>query len=272
MFSKIAFFKKNIFKIISIFFCIFLILFFCINLFLRYQNKVSLEKDVLHIKSLNKDNIFSIDSITIFSSVNANNNADSKDYWNLNLYQYSDIAIKINNKNKEQSLSSLNTVKELYIKDINIIKEPILGDPIFMCKYYLDFGKPIIENRNIINNDFYFNIINKQNVNYSDKDYYYDCSLPIIIQYKNDNIRTNFRISNNEGPIFYDGRLLEKSKTSIESLLCSISIDLYITNQLDQVFFCRVYIDIPLKEDDVTIYSQNIINKINCNYKFYRTK
>ena len=79
------------------------------------QKKIALENTIADMTSLNSKQTFSIDKIYLYSSANATNNKTKKSMWNLNVYQYTDIALYIsgNANNKAQ-----NTIKELYIDNI----------------------------------------------------------------------------------------------------------------------------------------------------------
>ena len=86
---------KKIRITLIIFFLIFIIL---IGLFIgnTIRNKKIEENKGPNLSIKTESNIFKIDSILLYSSANAINNSDSKsDSWNLNIYQYTDISIKI---------------------------------------------------------------------------------------------------------------------------------------------------------------------------------
>ena len=59
------------------------------------QRKTSLENTIADITSLSSKQTFSIDKIYLYSSANATNNETKKSMWNLNVYQYTDIALYI---------------------------------------------------------------------------------------------------------------------------------------------------------------------------------
>ena len=73
-------------------------------------------------------------------------------------------------------------------------------------------------------------------------------------------------------PITYDGSLLKKCGILLNNLDSSFSFDIYITNNLDQEFKCTIFINIPTKLDDKSLYDGTITLKQNTNYIFYRYK
>lgn len=90
---------------------------------------------------LNAQTIFSIDKIYMYSSANAIENKENRPIWNLNLYQYTDIAIYINNRSSD-NLTYENSIKSLYIDNVKFtdVKK---GDTELYYKNINDFGKSI---------------------------------------------------------------------------------------------------------------------------------
>ena len=65
----------------------------------------------------NKNPVFKIEEIILYSSANAidNSNGELKD---INISQFTDIAIRINNKTKSEEISAENTINQLFINNI----------------------------------------------------------------------------------------------------------------------------------------------------------
>ena len=80
---------------ILILFLLFLFITASIWLYTTYRTTKSYESYVLQIANLNKETIFSLDSIFIFSSATATNHADSQALWSLDIHQFSDISLFI---------------------------------------------------------------------------------------------------------------------------------------------------------------------------------
>ena len=76
-----------------------LVLFYFLSMFVfqKYKIKNSLEKTTLLENELNNSSNFSIEKVLLYSSANATSNDTSRNLWNLNIYQYTDIIIYINN-------------------------------------------------------------------------------------------------------------------------------------------------------------------------------
>lgn len=98
-------------------------------------------KQASEFYKLNAQTVFSIDKIYMYSSANAIENKDNRPVWNLNLYQYTDIAIYINNRS-EDKLTYENSIKSLYIDNIKFT-ELKKGTPSLYYKNVNEFGKSI---------------------------------------------------------------------------------------------------------------------------------
>lgn len=73
-------------------------------------------------------------------------------------------------------------------------------------------------------------------------------------------------------PLTYNGSLLKRCGVNLDSISCSLSFDVYITNNLDQKFKTTVFVNIPLKSNDslTSIYDGKYSAKIDSNFTFYR--
>ena len=119
------------------------------------QKKIALENTIADMTSLNSKQTFSIDKIYLYSSANATNNKTKKSMWNLNVYQYTDIALYIsgNSNNKAQ-----NTIKELYIDNIKFDSFNG-GTPNLHYKNLFEFGKFNIETDYLITDRLNYEIV-----------------------------------------------------------------------------------------------------------------
>ena len=229
----------------------------------------------------NAKTVFSIDKIILYSSANAIKNEVTRPVWDLNVYQYTDIAIYINNHSDDE-LDSENAIKTLYIDNIKLngVKK---GEQFLYFKNAPDFGKSIystVEKKedadsNKIGDKLEFSVLNDGDINYEKRQIYADCSSPITLEYVN-NIVNNKIISDIENDVKYDGSILKRSGIVLSDIKSSISFRINLTNNYNQKYMANVYIEIPL-EDSVTgdnIYSGKFEKKIEEeNYsKFYRLK
>ena len=119
------------------------------------QKKIALENTIADMTSLNSKQTFSIDKIYLYSSANATNNKTKKSMWNLNVYQYTDIALYIsgNSNNKAQ-----NTIKELYIDNIKFDSFNG-GTPNLHYKNLFEFGKFNLETDYLIADRLNYEIV-----------------------------------------------------------------------------------------------------------------
>ena len=230
-------------------------------------------EDINEIWKLNFNTIFSIDNIYMYSSADAENNEEDRAIWNLNVHQYTDIAIYINNRSEE--LNYENSIKEMYISNVkfsNLEK----GTPSLSFKDIHNFGKFSDVEENIIEDKIEYKILNDGDIDYSKPQMYADCSNPIILEYANKNIKENEIISDIESDLIFNGELLRRTGVFLDSIKCTVSFTITIINNYEQKFVANVYLDIPLEDTQTgeTIYNGKQIKKIQTpNYiKFFRVE
>lgn len=229
----------------------------------NYQYANEMEK----ISTKNENTIFSIDKIILYSSAGAIDNSEGATMQDLNICQYTDIAIYLNNKEYIQELKDQNTVKELYINNIKIesatdrgIKKVSYKNPNNFGKFEAEEQKTQQNNENTeTNNPIYFNVIytneNNEKSDYKIPTFYTDCSNPITLSYTNSNIVTGYAVSSQDTQITFDGNILQSVGVNLDDIACYLSFDVNIKNNLDEEFVCNVKIDIPLKSEDRSIYN-----------------
>ena len=209
--------------------------------------KKDLEKETLDISALNKNIPFSIKKIILFSSVTAESTTVNQSILNLDISQYCDIGIYLNNFNKEDS-----SIFSLYIDNI-YISSPELGTPYLYKKTVPDLGKCSFNENDIISESFNFNIINGgDELNYDNYEVYNDCSTPISLGFYNKNIKTGFLSDNSE--ILYNGFLLKEAAIPLSRLNCNVSFRINIVTALGEHYICNVSFDIPFEDNDGCIY------------------
>lgn len=262
--------KKLILSIIVI--ILFIIVIFLGSLvFNKYVLKKNFEESILSFVNKNQSTIFEINNISLFSSCDAKNkNISASNYTIENLYQYTDMAIFISNNSEEKNLE--NTFKKVSIENINFVNTPSVGQPNLYFKSINNFSKSEILDDNLIADKLDFEITSEDEANLDKPILYNNLANPITLSYVNNNIKNDYTITDTSSPITYDGSLLKKCNVPLSSVSCKISFDVFITNNLDQEFKSSVYIDIPLENDNKTIYDGNINLKQNTNFKFFRYK
>ena len=241
------------------------------SLFSRYTIKKSLEDTVLPFAIKNEKPIFKIDKITLFSGCNAKNkNATSSNFTIENLYQYTDIALFIKSISEEKN--SENTLKKVWINNLRYNTKPEVGEVNLFYKNINNFAKSDLIESNQIHDSLDFEISSESESNLDNPILYNNLANPIVVSYINSNIKSDYTITDTSMPITYDGSLLKRCNVPLDSLNCSFTFDIYIINNLDQEFKCTAFINIPLEENEKSIYDGNIIQKSNTNLNFYRYK
>ena len=262
--------KKVVLTAITIILFI-IVLILCYLLFYKYVLKRNFENSVLDFSSKNEETIFEINNVTFFSSCDAKNkSASSSNFTIENLYQYTDMALFITSPKEEKTLE--NTLKNVYIDNVQYTKTPTLGTPSLYYKNIYNFAKSDLVDSNLINGRLDFNITSEDEADLDIPTLYNNLANPIVLSYVNSNIKTDYTITDTSSPITYDGTLLKKCDVLLNSISSSISFDIYITNNLDQEFKCSVYIDIPLESDEESIYDGSCTLKKDTNFIFYRYK
>lgn len=261
---------KDIIKIILIFVLVVIFLFLGYNVSQGYINKSVFERDVLALASKNDEKIFCINEITLFSSADSDAEIRTNSTLNINdLYQYTDIAIFVNPVQSE--LNEKNTLKDVYIDNINFGKKPEEGTPSLYYKSITDFASSRHSEENKIEKDLHFKISSEDEEDLSTPILYNNCANPISLSFVNNNIKKNYTLPDAFTQIAYDGSLLKRCSVTLASIEASVSFDIHITNNLEQEFICPVFIEIPLElEDGSSIYDGKVLLKDKVNYAFYR--
>lgn len=262
--------RKYVLILITLFLCIILAL-LLISIYNIQKIKYSFLNDVLSFAQKNEKVVFSINKCIFFSSSDSKNKTSSLTNFTLeNLYQYTDIALFINNNSDTNSLE--NTLKKVKINNINYNVMPSIGNPSLYYKNLNNFAKSEVLNENIIDNELNFEISSEDSIDLSKPILYNNCANPITLSYINSNIKSDYTITDTTSPLTYDGSLLKKCNVLLDSISCNLSFDIYITNNLEQEFKSEINISIPLKNENNSIYDGSFILKDDTNYIFYRYK
>ncbi len=231
-------------------------------------------ESVAEIARLNSKTVFSIDRIYLYSSADANSNETNKPIWDLDIFQFTDIALYINNRD-EKGVTYENTIKSLTIDNVKF-NDLETGTPKLYYKNVNDFAKLDINEDNEIKDSMEFNIVNSGDADYTTPVIYSNCQNPITLEYVNSEMKEDTTISDISEPLTYDGTLLKKSGISLNSIKCNLSFRVTIVNNYNQKFVATVYIDIPLEDSftNESIYDGKIIkNMENTNIvKFIRVE
>lgn len=262
--------KKIIFLII---FTSLLIIFVLLSnaVFGMFYTKARCNDCYIDFASKNPKVIFSIDKCVFFTNCNAKNMASSSTNFTLeNLYQYTDIALFINNNSDVNSLE--NTLKSVKISNLKFSISPSIGKQSIFYKDINSFSKGIIPENNVFDDELVFSISSNDEEDLDTPTLYNNCANPIVLSYINENIKSDYTITDTSIPITYDGSLLKRCGVLLSELNAKFSFDIFITNNLDQEFKCTVYIEPPLEYDSKSLYDGAITVTQHTNYKFYRYK
>lgn len=231
----------------------------------------------LKIANQNQNSVFRISRILLYSSGNAIDNSDNKSLQNLSICQYTDIALSIDNTSYISDLTTTNTVKELYIDNIQIKTNAEKGNQQLNYKNLNNFGKfetiSTPENGRID-----FNIINTNEQNdtadYSTPTFYADCSNPISLGYLNRDIVQNFSINEQTTSLSFNGKLLQQANVNLEEISYVINFDIHIKNYDNDNFVYHATIDGNLNSSDNSLYSgylyQGKTNTSGSEYDFFK--
>lgn len=213
----------------------------------------------------NEETIFAIDSILFYSSANAISNSETqKDYWNLNVYQYTDMSIMINNHVYSDKLTATNLVTKLYIDNVTFSVKPILGTPGLFYKNPTSLGKPVVDDLDNKISDRLDFTVNSENstVDYTKPSFYADCSNPLTLSYVNSSVDSSLIIKNSSSTVTFDGSLLEKSGTKLNNINATVNFTIHIINANDDEFTCDVSLPIPLSDDQNSIYDGHYVKEL----------
>ena len=124
-----------------------------------------------------KNPVFKIDKIVLYNSANVEDKSDGN-LSNLDISQFTDIQILLNNKSKSEEITAENTISQLFISNIKIETESTEGEKIFNYKNPLNCGK-YVDLENYRDDGIVFNIVNSneknKSANYDENIFYTDC-------------------------------------------------------------------------------------------------
>lgn len=257
-------------KLIAIFSVVIVILVLAYGGIIRKHFKIKqFAKNNMRVYQNNEQQVFKVEKIVLCSSANAIDLSEEQNLQDLSIYQYTDIAVYIENG---EELSNKNTVKELYIDNISLEGVDNIGNKSLNYKNILNFGlKQAIQEEKQTNN-INFNIVytNEENetANYDNPTFFTDCSNPITLEYLNYNLANNYKMDENKS-IAFDGSILEDAGIATENIDCKVKFRINIVNNENEKYSCWINFQIPL--DD--IYQGTTMKAKNTNgnkYVFFR--
>ena len=245
----------------------------------------------------NEKPVFTLDKIVTYSSANAIDNSEGKTLQDLDVCQFTDIAIYIDNMANIKELvkeanamnaSTINTddeaskqikehsIKELYIDKIKINTASNKGTKILSYKDISGIAKFVgtdVEPQGRIDFEIVSTNVENEKKDYTKPTFYADCSNPITLGYLNKNIVTNYAVSDPNTQIKFDGSILKSVGIPLSDLEGTINFDIHMKNNFNQNFTCNVSIDIPLSSQNRSIYDgylYSMENELQNKYKFFK--
>ena len=264
----IKFFKTNWIKLFLILCSLIIII--ALSLFIvpnwLGRNKFTDELD----RFANKSSVFSLSKIYCYSSASGINNTEGKAMWDINVSQYTDIALglSINNVNNDltNNLSDSNlqvvdaspkySVSRIYIDNISFSNNNT-GTLSLSYIPILNFGllsnedlTEAISQQNTIN----FNIVDDKEILLNnitiepsiDK----NLILPITLRYLNSNIKINYTITNIDEKLSFDGNILKRASIPLSSIKNEVTFTIHIITKSGEEYMYPIHLQIPLQNED----------------------
>lgn len=241
--------------------------------------KVSYSSSSVALVEEVKNPVFKIDKIIFYASANAIDNSDGQ-LKNIDISQYSDFEIYIDNTVKSKEITAENTVSEMYIDNIKIESPNKNLQNIFNYKNPLNFGK-YEDLENYRDDGILFNVIKtnetNEQANYNENIFYTDCSNPISLGLLNKDIVKGCEASGTPGTILFDGSILKNVGIDVNDLYSKISFTIHIVNNYNDEYACNVSLEnnlVSTDENKEGIYSGYLVKILelkNSEYNFLRT-
>lgn len=276
--------KKIKFKIKNVRLAFILLMILAFIVLLLYYNFVfstvsarnKFANEMIEISDENETSIFNIQKILLYSSANAIDNSENQSLKDLSICQYTDLSIYIDNSSSSSELTDENTIKELYIDNINITSTSDIGSKVLNYKNPLNFGQ-YKEVQSSDNNRIDFNVINtnqeNENSNYDEPTFYTDCSNPITLGYLNKDILTNYSVSEASNTVSFNGKVLKEANINLADINYTLNFTIHIVNKLDQNFAYNMKLDVNLADDNGGIYNGYVYKgktTSGSEYRFFR--
>lgn len=174
---------------------------------------------------------FQINKIVLYSSANAVSNEGLDKKWELDIYQYTDIAIYL------EKLEN-NDVERIYIDNISISEPPQLGQANVYKKDIEDFAKPMQLNK--VADEIEYGVA-------ENGEFLQNCTKPIIISYLN-NVKQDYAITNINEKLEYNETVLKRARILTSEIKAQISFNVNIVDSEEVKHTCNVELEIPVEE------------------------
>lgn len=258
--------KKKILCIVCI---VLIILVYCYyKIILIHRNNNLFAKNSIKYAEENENPIFKLEKILVYSDANIEDLSSNSDLSNINISQFTDFAIYIDNKSKYNNLTAENTINNVYIDNISLTPTSIGEQKVYFkniknfCKY-----EKIVDGVNKIE----YKTIHKNNEKTDENVFFTDASEPLILSYVNENIIKDIDVSTSNEKLTLDGSMLKYLNVNLNDLKYKISFKINIENNLGEKFACDCSLNINLESSEGGIYTgyiMQIYDMKNLNYIF----
>ena len=219
----------------------------------------------MRISDRNQKPVFKIDKVVLFSSADAIDNTQEKSLKDLDISQFTDIAISINNTAYIPDLTQENTVKALRIDDIEILSDQETGIKSLTYKNRSNFARlNFTDASNVYTSpdtfvecapiDFKILYTNDEKADYSTPTFFTDCSDDITLGFINKNVVSHYAVPDNNN-VSFSGTMLRQANVDMAALTSKINFKITLTNNLDQNFIYNVKLNLSF--DDQSSLVQN---------------
>lgn len=190
--------------------------------------------------------------------------------WDINVSQYTDIALglSINNVNNDLTNNLANSnlqvvdtspkysISKIYIDNISFSNNST-GTLSLGYIPILNFG--LISNEDLTNpaeqqSKIDFNIVDDKETLLNNLVYEPSIDknliLPITLRYLNSNIKTNHTITNIEEKLAFDGSILKRASIPLSSIKNEVTFNIHIVTNSSEEYMYPVHLQIPLQNED----------------------
>lgn len=265
--------KETLKKIVLPMLCLIILAILYIDyrfIFTKIVNRNRFAQELMIIAEANREPVFRVSKIIKYSSAEAIDNTVEQNLQDLSIYQYSDIALYIDNF--ETELTEKNTIKELYLDNFQIDIGYRYGSPSLYYKNPLEISKFRMIDENEIKEKLEYEIIytndENQSSDYEKPVFFTDCSNPITIGYINKNVINNYQVTKENGLVSFDGRIFNNLDINLKDLSPKISFTIHLKNHLDESFICNMSANLKLETDEGSVKSGYIIEILD-DVKYY---
>ncbi len=239
-------------------------------IFSRIVSRNRFVKELIVVADANRNPVFRVAKIIKYSSAEAIDKTVEQNLQDLSIYQYSDIALYIDNFKEE--ITEENTIKELYLDNFKIDLGYRYGTPTLYYKNPLEISKFRMLDENEITDQLKYEIIytneENENTDYHKPVFFTDCSNPITLGYINKEVINNYQVTKENGLVSFDGRIFNNLDINLKDLSPKISFTIHLKNHLDEKFLCNVSADLKLETESGSVKSGYIIEILE-DVKYY---